>query len=57
MSYKKKLISIEETRNTRIVMNMIEILNCALLWGGSVCADAKECVCENIYFSFSESFG
>ena len=38
-------MSIEETRNTRIVMNMTEILNSVLLWGGSVCTDAKECVC------------
>ena len=35
-------MSTEEIRNTRIVMNVTEILNCVLLWGGSVCTDAKE---------------
>ena len=50
-------MSIEETRNTRIVMNMNEISNCVLLWGGSVCADAKECVCAErpLHIIHSES--
>ena len=49
-------MSIEETRNTRIAMNMTEKLNCVLLWGGNVSADAIEFACaKQSVNNYSES--